>query len=341
MGKQKPLISDNVSGIDTRYDRRDGYGEFNVERALESMFDVDLPNAPSVGNGPFFNEYGLDRIGAPEAWEAGFTGEGIVIAVLDTGVDVNHVELDRNIWVNTAEIAGDGIDNDGNGYVDDVRGWDFAENDNVTDDMHGHGTHVSGTIASENNGYGMTGVAFNAKIMPVKVLGDDGSGSFDDIVAGIYYAVDNGANIINMSLGAETDFVPESMSTAIKYASDRGVVVIMAAGNAGADNPGMPAIYASEHGISVGSIGIDGRLSDFSNRAGGPTDYEGDGKRRPLHVTAPGENIISTIPGNRFSYLSGTSMATPHVAGAVALLLEANPNLTPKMIRILVANSSL
>lgn len=340
MGKKKPLTSNNVSKIDTRYNRRVGYGEFNVENALEAMLGVDLPNAPAVGNGQF-NEYGLDRIGAPEAWNAGYTGEGIVIAVLDTGVDVTHIELDRNIWVNTAEIAGDGIDNDGNGYVDDVRGWDFAENDNVTDDVDGHGTHVAGTIASEDNGIGMTGVAFNAKIMPVKVLGDDGSGSFEDIVAGIYYAVNNGANIINMSLGAETTFVPENMSAAIKYASERGVVVIMAAGNAGAAQPGTPATYASEHGIAVGSVGVDGDQSDFSNRAGRQTDYEGDGTRRPLYVTAPGEDIISTLPNNYLGSLSGTSMATPHVAGAVALMMEANPNLTPKQIRIIVANSAV
>ena len=340
MGKKKPLTSQNVSRIDTRFNRRDGYGEFNVERALEVMFGTDIPSAPAVGNGQF-NEYGLDRIGAPEAWQAGYTGEGVIIAVLDTGVDVNHIELDRNIWVNSAEIAGDGIDNDGNGYVDDVNGWDFAEGDNETDDADGHGTHVAGTIAAEENGIGMTGVAFNAKIMPVKVLGDDGSGSFEDIVAGIYYAVDNGANIINMSLGAETTFVPEIMSTAIKYASERGVIVLMAAGNEGADKPGSPAIYASEHGIAVGSIGADGSQSNFSNRAGGQTDYEGDGTRRPLYVTAPGENIISTLPNNYLGSLSGTSMATPHLAGAIALMLEANPSLTPKQVRILVANSSL
>ena len=334
MGNRKPETSNNLSKIDTRYRRTDGYGEISVERALEALFGGDIEEAPSMGI-----EYGLDRTGATEAWSEGLTGFGIVIAVLDTGVDINHIDLDRNIWVNTGEIAGDGIDNDGNGYIDDVNGWDMNENDNVPDDVDGHGTHVAGTIAAENNRLGTTGVAFNAKIMPVKVLGDDGSGSYDDVVEGIYYAVRNGADIINMSLGGGYYMYPP-LAAAIKYASQQGVVVVMAAGNSGGDSPEVPASYASEHGIAVGSVGADGEQSEFSNRAGGATDYEGDGTRRPLYVTAPGENIYSTLPNNYVGALSGTSMATPHVSAAVALLLEAHPGLTPKMIRILLANTA-
>ncbi len=123
--------------------------------------------------------------------------------MVDTGVDYTHPDLDGNIWTNSREIAGNGVDDDGNGYVDDVHGWDFVGNDNAPLDADGHGTHVSGTIAAENNGVGITGVAYNAKIMPVRVLDENGSGTNAAIAAGIRYAADNGARVINLSLGEE------------------------------------------------------------------------------------------------------------------------------------------
>ena len=159
---------------------------------------MSIPDLPSQFNGGL---YGLDRIGAPEVWNYGYTGQGIVVAFCDTGVDRFHPDLDANIWSNADEIEGNGVDDDGNGCIDDRYGWNFASNYNNTMDVQSHGTHVAGTIAAEINGFGITGVAYNAKIMPVKVLSDSGSGSYEGITNGIRYAANNGANVINLSLG--------------------------------------------------------------------------------------------------------------------------------------------
>ena len=287
-----------------------GYGEASVERAIERLLNISIPDLPNQFNGGL---YGLDRIGAPEAWSRGYTGQGIVVAVCDTGVDRTHPDLDGNIWTNSREVAGNGVDDDANGFIDDVYGWNFASGNNNTLDVQGHGTHVSGTIAGENNGFGVTGVAYGARIMPVKVLGDNGSGSFLSVANGIRYAADNGANVINLSLGASVG--DSNVQSAVQYAWSRGVAVIMAAGNDGASRPGFPASYATNWGIAVGAIDSNGALASFSNRAGTTVlDY----------VTAAGVNVYSTLPGNRYASYKGTSMATPHVAGAMALLIQAN-----------------
>jgi subtilisin family serine protease len=272
--------------------------------------NIAIPDLPNQFSGGL---YGLDRIGAPEAWSRGYTGQGIVVAVCDTGVDRTHPDLDGNIWTNTREVAGNGVDDDGNGFIDDVYGWNFASGNNNTLDVQGHGTHVSGTIAGENNGFGVTGVAYGARIMPVKVLGDSGSGSVLGVANGIRYAADNGAHVINLSLGASVG--DSNVQSAVQYAWNRGVAVIMAAGNDGASRPGYPAAYANNWGIAVGAIDSNGALASFSNRAGTTVlDY----------VTAAGVNVYSTLPGNRYASNNGTSMATPNVAGAMALLIQAN-----------------
>ncbi|MEB3308588.1 MAG: S8 family serine peptidase, partial [Cyanobacteriota bacterium] len=288
----------------------DGYGEASVERAIERLLDVSLADLSDRFSGGL---YGLDRLGAPEVWNYGFTGEGMVVAVLDTGVDRNHADLDGNIWTNNLEIAGNGVDDDGNGFVDDVYGWNFAGNNNNTLDVNGHGTHVAGSIAAESNGFGVTGVAYNATIMPVKVLGDSGSGTYQGVAYGIRYAADNGADVINLSLGGGSG--DSNVRNAIEYAWGLGVAVVMAAGNEGAASTGYPAAYASDWGIAVGAINNAGELASFSNRAGSTVlDY----------VTAAGVSVTSTTPGNSYATWSGTSMATPQVAGAMALLIEAN-----------------
>jgi subtilisin family serine protease len=309
-----------------KYNSTNGYGLINgasaVARAAGKNTFADVPN---LGG----NNWGADLVKAPEAWAKGYTGKGVVVAVLDTGVDYNHEDLRNNIWTNTKEIAGNGVDDDGNGYVDDVRGWNFSDNNNNTLDQNGHGTHVSGTITAQRNNYGVTGIAYDAKIMPVKVLNDAGSGSYNGIANGIYYAVNNGANVINLSLGGS--FSNRTLQNAVEYANSKGVVVVMAAGNDGSSRPGFPARYANNTGIAVGAVDRNNNLADFSNRAG---------TNQLAYVTAPGVDVYSTVPNNQYASFSGTSMATPHVAGVVALMLSANPNLTPAQVRQIITETA-
>ncbi|QLE56573.1 S8 family peptidase [Nostoc sp. TCL26-01] len=308
------------------YNSTNGYGLINAGAAVSQAAGQSPYNdVPNLGG----TNWGLDAINAPEAWANGYTGNGVIVAVIDTGVDANHQDLKNNIWTNTKEIAGNGIDDDGNGYVDDVHGWNFNDNNNNTLDNNGHGTHVSGIVAGENNGYGVTGVAYNAKIMPVKALDASGSGSYSAIANGIYYAVDNGAKVINLSLGG--DYSSRTLKSAIEYASSKGAIVVMAAGNDGDSKPDYPANYANKTGIAVGAVDENGNLADFSNRSGS-SDI--------AYVTAPGVNVYSSVPNNEYANYSGTSMASPYVAGVVALMLSANPNLTDSQVRSIITSTA-
>ena len=316
----------NFYASDAEYSSSNGYGLIDASEAVAQVTGEDsFDEVPNTGG----KDWGADAVNAPEVWEEGYTGEGVVVAVLDTGVDYNHDDLKNNIWTNDGEIAGNGIDDDGNGYIDDFYGWNFDGNNNNTIDVDGHGTHVSGTIAGENNGFGVTGIAYDSQIMPVKVLDDTGSGTNTAVAEGIYYAVDNGADVINLSLGGS---LPSSeVSEAVKYASDQGVTVVMAAGNSGGQTPLYPARYANQYGIAVGAIDENEDMASFSNRAG---------TQELTYVTAPGVDIYSTLPDNRYESYSGTSMATPHVAGVVALMLSANPNLDSNSIRQILEETS-
>ncbi|MBG1240387.1 S8 family peptidase [Nostoc sp. NZL] len=308
------------------YNSTNGYGLIDgaaaVARATGQNTFADVPD---LGG----NNWGADLVKAPEVWTQGYTGKGVVVAVVDTGVDYNHEDLRNNIWTNANEIAGNGIDDDGNGYIDDNYGWNFAEKNNNTLDKNGHGTHVSGTIAGENNNYGVTGIAYNAKIMPVKVLNDSGSGSYNSISKGIRYAVDNGANVINLSLGGTSS--NRTLQSAIDYASSKGVIVVMAAGNDGDSSPDYPARYAYKSGIAVGAVDQNNNMPDFSNRSG---------TNEIAYVTAPGVKVYSSVPNNQYATYSGTSMAAPHVAGVVALMLSANSSLTDAQVRQIVTETA-
>ena len=308
------------------YSSNNGYGLANAAEAVAEVIGEDtFDDVPDRGG----REWGADAVNAPEVWAKGYTGEGVVVAVLDTGVDRNHDDLKNNIWTNSGEIADNGRDDDGNGYIDDFYGWNFDGNNNSTLDVDGHGTHVSGTIAAENNGFGVTGIAYDAQIMPVKVLDDFGSGSNTAVADGIYYAVDNGADVINLSLGGSLPTF--EVEEAVKYASEQGVTVVMAAGNSGGQMPLYPARYADRYGIAVGAIDEDKSLANFSNRAG---------SEELTYVTAPGVDIYSTLPDNKYDSYSGTSMATPHIAGVVALMLSANPSLDNNQIRQILEETS-
>lgn len=283
-----------------------------------------LPLSSSLGStqDPLLSaNWSIDRVNASLVWPFS-TGEGVIVAVLDTGIDLDHVDLDANIWRNEAEIIGDGIDNDGNGYVDDVFGYNFSGDGASWDpsDVHSHGTHVAGLIAAEaNNGIGIAGVAPDAEIMAVKVLGDNSRGSWSDLADGMDYAVENGARIINMSLGGS--FLSSSIVSAMIRAQDAGVLVVVAAGNSGGSQALYPAALTEmfDNVISVASSGQNDQLAASSN-------YSIDGST--VDIAAPGVNLLSTTPNDQYGTKSGTSMAAPVVAGAAAVIWAANPNYT-------------
>ncbi|MDJ0546918.1 MAG: S8 family peptidase, partial [Microcystis sp. M53601_WE4] len=293
-------------------------------------------------NDPSFNQlWGLHNTGqsagtpdadidAPEAWDIQTGNPNLVIGVIDTGVDYNHQDLVGNIWTNPGEIAGDGIDNDGNGYIDDIRGWDFAYNDNNPSDVYGHGTHVSGTIAGKgNNGVGVTGVAWNAKIMPLKFLNDQGSGSTSNAILAINYATAKGVKLTNNSWGGGG--YSQALYDAINAAGQAGALFIAAAGNDAKNtdtSPSYPASYNLANIISVASTTRTDALSSFSNY--GLTSVD---------LGAPGSEIYSLAPGGGYATLSGTSMASPHVAGAAALLWSQNPTWTAQQVKNALMNT--
>ncbi len=254
-------------------------------------------------------------IDMPEAWDIIRDAPNTVIAVLDSGTQWSHPDLAANIWSNPGEIAGNGIDDDGNGFIDDVRGWDFYQGDNNPDDADGHGTHVAGTIgAVGNNGTGVVGVAWSARIMPLRFLGPMG-GSTSDAVAALNYAVMMGVKVSNNSWGGGG--FSTSLYNAINNAGANNHVFVAAAGNSGLNtdvSPAYPASYNLPNIISVAATDNRDNIASFSNF--GVTTVD---------LGAPGVDIASTYTGSGYVWLSGTSMASPHVAGVVALLQAQNP----------------
>lgn len=276
-------------------------------------------------------------IDADEAWGVTQGSETVVVAVTDTGVDRTHPELAPNIWSNPDEIAGNGIDDDKNGYVDDVRGWDFVSNDADPSDAHGHGTHVAGTIAARgNNGAGIAGVAWNVKVMPLKMMNDQGSGRTLETVAAIEYAAANGADVINASWGIPlSEDLLNSEDTLLREAIETaGVLFVAAAGNDAYNNDGyvryFPASFESDNIIAVAASTSSDTLADFSHYGATSVD-----------LAAPGEDIMSTVPGG-YNVWSGTSMAAPHVSGVAALALSVRPGMNgPTLRRLLMSTTDV
>ena len=285
-------------------------------------------------------------IDAELAWNTTTGSRDVVVAVIDEGIDVSHPDLQANIWRNPGEIQGNGIDDDGNGYVDDLNGYDFFNNDATVFDgpgtnPHGttidaHGTHVAGTIgATGNNSLGVVGVNWQVSLMSLKFLGPDG-GTTADLLKALAYAKMmrdlwvssggvKGANIrvTNNSYGGGS--FSQSESDAIQAIGASGILFVAAAGNDAQDNniiPSFPASYNLPNVITVAATDRGDNLAGFSNRGS-----------RTVHLGAPGSSILSTTPGNTYSSYSGTSMASPHVAGTAALVLAAHPNFTVPRLR--------
>ncbi len=280
-----------------------------------------------IPNDPFYSSNQLpylSRIDAPGAWDLTEGRPETIIAVLDTGVDLQHEDLAAGIWTNPGEIPDNGLDDEGNGFIDDVHGWNFPNNNNQIIDDYGHGTHVAGIAAARiDNGVGIAGMAGRATIMPVDVF-QGGIGTYEDLIRAIIYATDNGARVINMSLGASS--YSKGEEAAVDYAYNHGVVVVAAAGNSGKEEYHYPAAHA--HAIAVASTTSDDFLSSFSTRG------------EWVDVAAPGSGIYSTYPGSIYWTLSGTSMATPHVSGLAALILSRNPTLTPDQVRAIIESTA-
>ena len=276
----------------------------------------------------------LSNIQAPQAWDVTTGSPEVVIAVVDTGVDLTHPDLVNKIWHNLGEMGLDaegndrrtnGVDDDGNGYVDDWVGWNTVAGTGDVQDDHGHGTYVAGVAAADtNNGQGIAGVSWGARIMPVKVLDSTGFGTYAQVAAGIIYATDQGARIINLSLGGTE---PSALlEAAIGYAAAHGVTVIAATGDSGTSGVSYPAAYPSV--IAVGATDGNNQIASFSTF--------GDA----VDLVAPGVDVYSTYPGG-YAQFSGTSVAAAHVSGVAALLASLPAFDTPDKIRAALEATAL
>ena len=293
------------------------------------------PNDPA-----WEQQWGAHKIGGSRAWDITTGNSDVVIAVLDSGMALRHPDLTKRLWINPDETPENGVDDDGNGKVDDVLGWRFyhhwawdgekyaylpAQDNHVADDL-GHGTHVAGIAGAEiENGVGVAGMAGGSRLMTVKVLDQYGIGWYFDIARGIVYAVDNGAQVINLSLGGTTP--SEALQDAVDYAHDHGVLVVAATGNNGG------AVWypaAAEHVLAVAATDQDDVRAGFSSH--GPQ----------VDVAAPGVDIYSTWPwvGEYFTQ-SGTSMAAPYVSGLAALIWSTRPDLPAAQVTEIMTSTAV
>lgn len=326
------------------YDANDPFCIDLVKKHLVASCSQDfIITTDATPNDPDFARlWGLSAnsgINMPAAWDVATGTRDVVVAVIDTGADYTHRDLANNMWVNSGEIAGNGIDDDGNGYVDDVYGIDTANGDSDPMDDNGHGTHVSGTIgAVGNNSLGLVGINWDTRIMPLKFLSASGAGALSGAITAIDYAVSMKRRgvpirVINASWGGGG--YSQALYNAISRLKDLDIIFVAAAGNEANDNdanPSYPATYDLSNIVSVAAIDPNHNIASFSNYGAATVD-----------IAAPGTGILSTYPGNSYRELSGTSMATPHVVGALALLLSHEPNLSADaaIARLLASGTQL
>jgi subtilisin family serine protease len=340
-----------VSGMQL-LDPEPGQGGAAAERALERQDGVLYAEPNAIRRGSLRPDdvhysllWGMENTGqsirgtvgsadadtdAGDAWDAGIGG-GVTVAVIDSGVDLTHADLAGNTWTNPGEYGSgresNGLDDDLNGRVDDWRGWDFVAGDNNPADENGHGTHVAGTIAARRgNGIGVAGVADGSRLMALRVLNAQGSGSVANVILAYAYAALEGADVVNLSLGSSVSSRAESDA----IAAFPGMLFVAAAGNGGDDgvgddndlDPEYPCAYLLSNVVCVAASDNRDRLAPFSNYGDLAVD-----------LAAPGVDIVSTVPGGGYGWASGTSMATPHVAGAAALLWAASPGSSVSQIK--------
>ncbi len=284
---------------------------------------------PSFSNGDDFFDYAKAKMNTLAAWNITQGSDGVIVAVIDSGMNLHHPDLLVNLWTNPNETESQpGVDHDGNGYTNDVHGYDFYANKSNPEDENGHGTHTAGTIAAAKNNMGVIGVAPKVKIMPLRFLGPQGEGSTQGAIQAINYAVKMGAKVISASWGGGA--YSAYLAQAIQNAQAAGVVFVAAAGNEGRNlyySPTYPATYPGV--ISVGATDANDQMASFSNYG-----------TNEVLITAPGVQIQSTYLNQGYQSLSGTSMATPQVSGAIALALSLNPRLNLEQLRTNLCNTA-
>lgn len=312
--------------------------------AAEDGLDVRLealPNDPLLKDQGWASEKDID-VGALEAWGLLDGGERVTVAVIDTGIDTAHPDLAPNLWTNGGEIPGNGKDDDGNGYIDDVNGYNFWDHSGDVTDENDHGSHLAGIIgAVGDNGLGVAGVDWNARLMALRFTDERGNGTSTKAIESIDYAIRNGAKIINASWTLKLDGEAKGTQSdllrqAIQKASEAGVLFVTASGNQfqtdeGLDvdrSPVYPAAYRTANMVSVAAADAKGDLASYSNFGMATVD-----------LAAPGASILSTSADAGYLSMSGTSMAAAFVSGAAALVYSINPDLTAAQVKAVLDNA--
>jgi subtilisin family serine protease len=290
------------------------------------------------------DNWGVIKVAADQVWKQGQYGQGVIVAVVDTGIDAAHPQLASQVALNPGENGTDsqgrdksknGVDDDGNGFIDDYYGWNFVAQTNAPVDDNGHGTHVSGIIAAQHadsvakSAPYVQGLAPKAKILPLKFLDGDGSGALSDAVSAIDYAVARGARVINASWGGTA--CSATLQSRIQGLINRNILFVAASGNDSVDlaqNPRYPASFYFLSQLTVGATGMFDSMAEYSNYG-----------TSAVQLFAPGTLIISTFPGGAMAALSGTSMATPFVSGAAALFYGSQPTATLMQSRAAILGS--
>lgn len=291
---------------------------------VQTFADIQLPSDALTNDPMLAQQWAIPNTGVAYAWQNNFIGsKKVIVAIVDSGIELSHPDLKANIYVNPRETV-NGRDDDGNGYIDDISGWDFLNNNNRPIDELGHGTHVAGIIgAVGNNGIGVTGINQQVSILPLRFMDKEGRGNERAAVAAINYAVKMGATVINCSWGGEGDGA--ALRAAIQNAQRAGVLVVTASGNDGYNTdlyPSYPSNYTYDNIISVTSVDSKDQFPVLTNY--GP---------RTVHIAAPGERILSTDLKGTYAEMSGTSMATPYISGALALLKSIHPEWNYKQLK--------
>jgi len=298
---------------------------------MQNPANADLPNDPLLSQ-----QWYLSKINLPKVWSMQLKTSEVIVAIIDTGVDLEHEDLRDNLWVNNLEIPDNKIDDDNNGFVDDINGWDFQGNDNIPMDEDqsntGHGTTAAGVIgAVTQNSLGISGIGTSIKLMVIRAFDTAGISSDQIIANAIDYAVANGAQVINASFGGYRSADAELMIKAVERAQKKDVVFVAAAGNYGGQNDikeFLPGNLRLDNVISVAASTLDDTKWIGSNYGSNNVD-----------ISAPGVNIFTTKLGNTYGAVTATSIATPVVAGVAALIKSVAPSLTSKSIKTIILNT--